>query len=76
MSIVIEREPAFVVAPVVTGKPVARWQLALKNWFATQNSLRRHWDRFGMTASGRRVPYRVWSRHGAYLQIQREARRH
>jgi len=63
----------------VTPSSAARggtWRRSLITWLTARSDLRRQWDRLGITASGRRVPYRVWSRHGAYLQMQRQQRSH
>jgi hypothetical protein len=52
------------------------WLQRLNQWFGSRQQLRRQWDHKGLTSSGRRVPYRVWCRHGAYLDIQRQHRKH
>lgn len=38
-------------------------------WFTSQSSLQSHWRRFKTISNGYPVSYRVWSRHGAYLEM-------
>lgn len=45
-------------------------------WSLTRSSMQGHWEKFKLTPAGCHVPYRVWSRHGAYLEMQRETHRH
>lgn len=53
-----------------------RLQRLLGDWFASRNSLQRHWQNFHNSAAGHGVPYRVWSRHAAYLEMHRGMQKH
>ncbi len=65
MAIVIMKSPHFTQIP-------GYWRQLLDGWFSSQSCLQNHWQKF-KTVSGNshQVPYRVWSRHGAYLEINR-----
>ncbi len=54
----------------------AGWLQRLNQWLGDRQQLRRRWDHSGLMLSGRRVPYRVWCRHGAYLDMQRRDGKH
>lgn len=75
MASIVSRQtftPAASTAPRGHGS----WRRAFIAWLTSQSDLRRQWDRSGISTSGRRVPYRVWARHGAYLQMQRHNHDH
>lgn len=48
----------------------------LQNWFAAQYVLQRHWERYSAQPRRKNVPYRVWSRYGAYLDAHLNDRKH
>lgn len=69
MGIVVVKPQNSVETPAVL-KTSGRLQRLLSNWFASQSSLQQQWQRFRAT-SGSHVSYRIWSRHGAYLEMTR-----
>ena len=40
------------------------------NWIESQSIMKQHWELFCTTSASRHVPYRVWLRHGAYLEMK------
>lgn len=76
MGIVIMKHQDFVAMPESAQKMAGRLQQVLISWMALQSSMQGHWDRYRTRSTGRHVPYRVWLRHGAYLEMKRELSRH
>ncbi len=76
MTLVMMKEHDFSVAVEATAKKSISWQQLLVNWITTHSSMRRQWERFETEAQGHRVPYRVWLRHSAYLEMHRETHKH
>lgn len=77
MGLVIVKDQDFVVMqPVRDAQNVSRLSRLYSRWLNTRNNLRKGWERFAQLSGGRRVPYRVWSRHGAYLELNRTQQRH
>lgn len=75
-SVVIVNSQAFPVAIQQPKKTTGRLRRMLIGWLASQSRSRRHWQRFGTTATGYRVPYRVWLHLGAYLEANQQTHRH
>lgn len=76
MALVIVKDRDFIVMqPVRESEGASRFGTLVSRWMLSRSSLRKGWERF-IQRSGRRVPYRVWSRHGAYLEVHREQKRH
>ena len=84
MGMLIMKDQGFessIVAPLEavaksTAKKPGRLQQIFISWFYSQSNLKFHWNKFSETSAGSHVPYRVWSRHGAYLEMNREIRSH
>lgn len=49
-------------------------QIAI-GWITSQSSLHSHWRKYNTASAGRQVSYRVWSRHGAYLEVNNQQHR-
>lgn len=69
MTIVLEKNQNFIDTAEFTSKVPGRFQQMLRSWARGRESMQQHWLMFRSTAWGRQVPYRVWSRHGAYLEM-------
>lgn len=41
----------------------------LKDWMMARSCIRQHWNNYRQFPSQRHIPYRVWLRHGAYLEL-------
>lgn len=76
MTLAMMKEHDFSLASETAAKKSTRWQQLLINWLATHSSMRRQWEHFETRSQGHRVPYRVWLRHSAYLEMHRESRKH
>lgn len=76
MSLVIVKQHEMPVDGITGNTSSANWFGWLHRWVTAENRLRKQWNYTGLTSSGRRVPYRVWRRHGAYLDLQRRAGKH
>jgi len=51
-----------------------RLQKMLLNWLAYKNHLHHNWGKFcNQDPAAHHVPYRVWLRHSAYLEINRDS---
>lgn len=70
MGIITAREYDYVTTPLSVSKNNRSWKQVIGNWLLMQSRLRNHWDSKGLASAGHRIPYRVWSRHGAYLEMQ------
>lgn len=74
MLFVTTHDQVLAELPVIKPKRTGYLHQMLNDWMSAQSILQRHWHIFQKTSGGRRVPYRVWSRYGAYLEIQQEIR--
>ena len=61
-----------ILIPSMKGE--SRVKLMLMNWMARNANLKRQWENYSESSMGDRVSYRVWSRHGAYLEMLRTSR--
>ena len=46
----------------------------LGDWFAHSELLNKSWQSYQKHSASRRVSYRMWQRHGAWLEIQADSR--
>lgn len=74
MGTIMLKNQVLMDAPSLTPKLPRRLQQMVFGWFSAQIIMKRHWHKY-MVTTGNRVPYRVWSRHGAYLEMHRVNRR-
>jgi hypothetical protein len=51
-------------------------QCLILDWLISESSLQNQWHKFNIMSSGSQVPYRVWSRHGAFLEMNSHSRKH
>lgn len=56
--------------------PTAQASSVLRRWFndrlARRKQLRQQWHDYNDSQRGRGVSYRMWLRHGAYLEMHRQ----
>lgn len=75
MGLVISKDQFFTDTQVLKAKITGRLQIIFNDWLLARSTLQRHWHKFYKLSGGRRVPYRVWSRYGAYLEIHQASRK-
>lgn len=75
MSIVYMKAKGFSQSSSQEAKKNSRLKKILFNWFTAQFTLKREWESFQMSSARGFVPYRVWSRHSAYLEIHQRSNR-
>jgi len=51
-------------------------QCLVLDWLNSQSSLQNQWHKCNSMSAGSRVSYRVWSRHGAFLEMNGRTHNH
>jgi hypothetical protein len=51
-------------------------QCLMRDWLSSQSSLYSQWHKFKTMSAGPHVIYRVWSRHGAFLEMNGHPHKH
>jgi len=72
MGMLLTKDQCYEQPPVIESSATGRLQSILMNWLISRSNLHYSWDKFRAKPAGRNVSYRVWSRHGAYLELSRE----
>ena len=72
MGIVLSKQQNFSELTVEETGSDPRWLQFIKSWILSKSDLHQQWENFKNTPGGRHVPYRIWLRHGAYLEHNQE----